>query len=158
MITIRKGEIKDLEQIIELNKLLFIKEQEDYDSLYDANWPLTDIGREYFIKELTETDRIIFVAEEAEKIIGYLAASAKRDSKFKNNALVAEVENMFISKQFQNQGIGSKLINMFLDWCKQINADRAIVIASFDNLKGIKFYKKHNFKEFEVGLKLDFKD
>ena len=50
-------------------------------------------------------------------------------------------------------GIGSKLVNSFLTWCKDQNAKRIMVTASVGNLNTINFYKKNGFQEINVTLR-----
>lgn len=152
---IKKATIKDLPDIQKLNQLLFIKEQKEYDAAYNINWPYEKDGIKYFTKELTEGSRVIFIAKDGEKPIGYLAASCKGSSKYINNMREAELENMLVLDGYRSQGIGAKLVSEFKEWAKEVNAKRVIVIASYDNEEGISFYRKQGFADFYLGLKFD---
>ena len=71
--TIRKAHIEDLQQIQNLNKLLFELEFENYDSTLDTTWPVSNEGIDYF-KNAIEND-ITIVATDENKIVGYLIGS-----------------------------------------------------------------------------------
>lgn len=152
---IRAGKIEDLEQIQKLNQLLFIKEQKEYDSLYNIDWSLSKEGEEYFHKRLTEDGRKVFVAEINNKIIGYLAASSRIDNAYRNNLKIAEIGDVMVLEEYRSQGIGAKLSAAFEEWAKSIGVKRLLVLASSPNERGIDFYKKQGFKIYEVGLKKD---
>lgn len=88
-ITIRKAENKDLEDIQNLNKLLFDLEYENYDSTLDTIWPVSNEGTDYF-KNAIEND-ITIVATDENKIVGYLIGSLDTQNtynKFKQAELV----------------------------------------------------------------------
>lgn len=154
-IKIRKAAINDLEDIQRLNQLLFIKEQREYDEKYNINWPYENDGIEYFSKELADSDRIVFLARDDNKAIGYLAASSEQSSKYINNMKIAELDNMFVLDDYRGKGIGTQLVKNFKNWAKEISAERLIVTASFGNQSGIDFYHKHGFEDFDIGLKID---
>jgi len=69
---------------------------------------------------------------------------------------MAELDNMFVLKEFRGKGIGTKLISSFLDWCKHSKYDRVCVSASAQNTNAIKFYRKFGFKDYVTTLELDF--
>ena len=152
---IRKATIKDLESIQKLNQLLFQKEHDNYDSLLNLNWAFDKEGREYFEKAVNNKDKVIFVAEKGNKIIGYLAGAVRVEPVYKNHALEAEVENTLVLEEYRCQGIGSELINVFISWARESGAKRVEVRASSGNVLGIKFYKKKGFEDFDTVLKID---
>jgi len=155
-ISITKGDISNLAEIQKLNQLLFIKEQKEYDQKYDTNWPFSEAGIRYYTKELTSKDRVIFIARDNKgKAIGYLAASSKNPSGYINNMKVAELDNTLILDEYRSKGIGSRLVNELKKWAKEIDAQRITVLASYENKKGINFYKKQGFKEKSLELIID---
>lgn len=154
-ITITKGTINDLAQIQKLNQKLFIKEEKEYDVLLNTNWSVEEMGENYFRKVLTEKNRTVYIAKTSGEIIGYLAASSNIDYRYKDSAVIADLNNFFILEEYRNQQIGSQLFEKFINWCKEIGATRATVFASSKNAKAISFYKQHGFQEYEIGLKID---
>ncbi|AKM81945.1 MAG: GCN5-like protein N-acetyltransferase [Berkelbacteria bacterium GW2011_GWE1_39_12] len=158
-IQIRSGKIEDLGEIQKLSHLLFVKEQREYDSLYDTDWPFNETGIDFFKKQLTDKNRKVFIAETGGNIIGYLAASIRSDDEYKNTKnevlKIAEINNTIVLEEYRSRGIGTQLVDDFKKWAKENNADRIMVLASSPNLKGIDFYKKQDFEVFEIGLKKD---
>ena len=60
---------------------------------------------------------------------------------------------MFVKSEFRKFGIGSKLIENFVNWCKANNGKRIFVTATVGNDNAIEFYKKQEFKELNIILK-----
>src|SRR3990172_3772034 len=115
---IRKATIEDLEQIQQLNQLLFIKEEKDYDSLLNVEWPFEKEGEEFFKKTITDNSRATFVAEEDGKIVGYLAGKSSPGPWYKDHCISAELDTMFILNEYRSSGIGSRLVKSFVVWAK----------------------------------------
>lgn len=69
-----------------------------------------------------------------ENLIGF--ARAVSDSKFR-----AYIEDVVIHNEFQNTGIGMKLVSKLLDELSHID-----IISLFCGADLISFYEKHNFK------------
>ena len=59
---------------------------------------------------------------------------------------------MFVKEKYRAYGIGSKLMNAFVEWCKTQNAKRIMVTASSKNERTIKFYNKMGFKDINLTL------
>lgn len=152
---IRKATIDDFKEIQLLNRFLFEKEEKEYDSLLNVDWSFEGEGREYFEKAINDEGKTVFIAEEKGKIVGYLAGTTKKQHIYKDHCLEAEIDNMFVLEQNRDSGFGSKLVEAFVCWAKGIGVKRIEVRASSGNEKGIKFYTKNGFEDFDTVLKLD---
>jgi len=148
---IRRAEIKDLDAILQLNHKLFEKEHREYDNSLDLNWTY-DKGVKIFNDDIIND--FAAVAEIDEKIIGYLVGETLDPETSWRTVKIAELNNMFIEKEFRNQGIGKKLIEEFVKWCKNKQIDRISVRASAQNELGIEFYKQIGFKNYDVVLEM----
>lgn len=71
---------------------------------------------------------------------------------FRVKARYAELENMLVLEDFRGQGIGGKLANEFLSWCKDKEVNYVSVTASAQNQLGVRFYKNLGFDEYETTL------
>lgn len=151
-IVIRKATINDLEIIQKLNNGLFEYEAELELDNYIKDWALGEDSKEYFSGLIN--NEFVIVAEVDNKIVGYLAGSLYRDATFSYyEGLTAEVDNMFILAEYRKFGIGSKLMNSYIEWCKQNDAKRVFVTASIGNDNTIEFYKKIGFTPLNLTLK-----
>ncbi len=69
--------------------------------------------------------------------------------------VVAEIETFFVLDEFRSSGIGKKLYNNFIEWCKTKNVDKARLDVHPGNELAIKFYRDNNFKDFYLTLEAD---
>ena len=147
---IRKANMADLFEIQKLNKELFELEFNNFDSTLIEDWPLTKEGKEYF--ENAIRNDIVLVACVDGKIVGYLAGTLNSQYSY-NNIVQAELDNMCIMNEYRKLGIGSKLFEEFKKICKENGINEIKVVASYNNLNAIEFYKRNGFKETELTLK-----
>ncbi len=149
-IIIRKANIDDLFEIQKLNKELFELESNNFDSTIITEWPLTQEGKEYF--ENAIRNNIVLVACDNQIIVGYLIGTLYSQYSY-NNTVQAELDNMCIMNEYRKLGIGSKLFEEFKKICKENKINEIKVVASYNNLNAIEFYKRNGFKEAELTLK-----
>ena len=72
-VIIRRATIEDLRSIQELNNSLFELEYKNFDNTLKQGWPFEKEGKEYF--EYMINDEAVFVAQDKEKIVGYLSGN-----------------------------------------------------------------------------------
>lgn len=149
-INIRKAKINDLLNIQKLNKELFELEYNNFDTTLIEDWPLTQEGKEYF--ENAIKNDIVLIAYVNNETVGYLAGTLNSQYSYNNN-IQAELDNMYIMKEYRKLGIGSKLFEEFKKICKENGINEIKVVASYNNLNAINFYKSNGFKESELTLK-----
>jgi ribosomal protein S18 acetylase RimI-like enzyme len=148
---IRKAIESDLKSIQKLNNQLFDLEYNNFDNSIILGWPLSEEGREYFFNAIN--NNVGFVAEEDDKIIGYLVGSVSECSYVLEKR--AELDNMCIDMEYRKLGVGTKLVDAFKEWCRSENIKSIIVVASKDNENAVNFYKKNLFEEYNIALKCD---
>lgn len=153
-IIIRQAIIEDVPEIQKIMQLDFIEAKKDFDPLYNINYSFEVDGVEYINKSITDPNHITLVATSENKIIGFIIASSKINNQFIDNLKIAELESMFILDKYRSQGYGSKLINEFFSWGKNIGAKRFIVYT-FHNSDAVRFYKKNGFSDYGSELRYD---
>lgn len=152
-IIVRQATIEDLNSIQTLNNNLFELEYKNFDNTLMVGWPFKKDGKEYF--EYMITNEAVFVAQEKEKIVGYLAGSICEQISYIKETF-AELDNMYIDIQYRNFGIGTLLINKFKEYCKEKNIQNIKVTASAKNYNAIQFYSKNGFEDYDITLKYKF--
>jgi GNAT superfamily N-acetyltransferase len=152
-IKIRKATIKDLETVRALNRMLFENEIKSYDSTLNLEWSHSKESKKYF-SEIIKTG-FAAVAEADGKVVGYLTGESCKTSSFRKKSRMAEIDNMFVLDKCRGKGIGALLVRAFLDWCKLNRAGHVRVIVSAKNMRGIDFYRKQGFKDYDVTLEID---
>lgn len=151
-LTIRRATIDEVEIIQKLNNELINYEMEQGFDSYVKDWALSEESKKYFL-DLIE-NQFVAVAEVDGEIVGYLAGSIYHDLSYSYySGLTAEANNMFVKEDFRRHGIGEKLMNSFVEWCKKNNAKRVMVTALSKNDKTIKFYRNNGFEDINLTLK-----
>ena len=148
-VIIRKATIKDLENIQNLNKKLFIREFEKYNKLLNVEWTFGEKGTKYF-SDLIQND-FVYIAEVDNKVVGYLAGSIHNINVCFTEQF-AEIENMYIERDYRGLKIGTKLIIKFKEYCKENKVKHIKVSAWSENIEAIKFYQKNSFEDYEKTL------
>ncbi len=152
MTTIRLANSEDLSKIQELNTALFEFES-GRDPGLDLSWPHGEEGKDYFVKAILgdKDEHVCFVAEEGELIVGYVIGGIKEPDTTRPG-LTAELENIYIAEEFRSQGVGTQLVDAFLEWCKQKEVVYVWVEAYAANDSAVAFYKQRGFKDYTVVL------
>ena len=157
-IVIKNATIDDLKRVQELNLLLFEKEHREYDSSLNLNWTFGKAGTKYYKHKISKDDGCFLIAITDNKIVGYLCGGLTKAESCRNLPIIAELENTFVLDEFRSKGIGKKLYNEFIDWCKTKNVGKVRVEAWAQNEFAIKFYRNNNFKDYALILESDLKN
>ncbi len=151
-IEIRKANINNLEDIQRLNHKLFELEYSNFDSSLKVGWSYEEEGIKYFKDMLT--NEIVFICiDENDNIVGYLAGRANTKTSYITKS-VAEIDNMIIEEKYRKEGLGTRLIDKFKEYCLNLGIQELKVTASSKNINAINFYKKNGFENFETTLKM----
>ena len=127
---IRKGELCDLTSIINIEK-----------AVYNKPYWNVEMLKKLFIDSIIET---VWVIENRKKIIGFLIEQ-RCDNEI--NLL-----NVAVDRQFQNRGIGKKLINHYLD---RIPRNCSVFLeVNKSNIIARKIYADLNFKN--IGMRKNY--
>lgn len=156
-VIIKTATNEDLSKVQELNLKLFEKEHKEYDPLLDLDWIFGKDGTKYYQDRISKEDGCVFVAIADNKIVGYLCGGLAKAGAYRRlpTVAVAELETTFVLDEFRSNGIGKKLYDKFMEWCKTKNVDKVIVYAFAQNESAIKFYRNNNFKDYSLVLEAD---
>lgn len=153
MITVRTGRLEDLNTVQQLNLQLF--EYEIKNKLHDAynpEWSFAKDGETYFKNRLAqENGGVVFIAEDGDKIVGYLAAKYATYS-FRSENPIAEIENIFVEETHRRKNVGTLLYEEFKKWCTQNHVKRIKVTAAYPNSSAREFYESLGFGSTSVTL------
>lgn len=144
--------LENLKDIQNLNLLLFKKESSEFDSTLNYSWPFSKDGKKYFKEKIKGKNGCAFLALCDGKIVGYLVGGMNKSENYRNISKMAELENMFVLEEYRNSKIGAKLVQEFLNWCREKKINRMRVVISAQNIKAINFYKKFGFKDYALTL------
>jgi GNAT superfamily N-acetyltransferase len=149
---IEKAMKKDVEELQKLLAILCKKEHDEWDPTSNPSWPISPAGATYLKNRVADMNSAIFIAKNKTEITGYLICNACKIESYRFPEKMAEIESMFIQEKYRSEGIGTDLHHAFVLWCKKKGITRIKVLATIQNERGIKFYKKNGFKEYSVYL------
>jgi len=151
-VKIEKATIENLRDIQNLSYELCKKEEKEFDPTINVNKPFSKEGEEYFRKKIEGKDECALIAIADGKIVGYLVGGLAEVESYRKISQIIELGNMFVLENYRNLGIGTKLIKEFFNWCKTKGINRMKVVVSAGNVRGINFYKKNGFFDYDVVL------
>lgn len=146
---------KNIEIITKLNKYVHdfhVKNHPNIFNPYDYN-----IIYEV-IKDMLSQDNVysIIVYNDLDPI-GYslLTEREYKQKIFKSDHKSIYIDQMCIINEYQNKGIGAKLIKFIKKFCLEKNIKRLELSVWVDNYKAINFYKKIGFENYLNNMKID---
>lgn len=157
-ITFRKARPADLKAVSELD-LEFTKTQyQNYDKTLNLNWTYSRAGQKYFKNRMSPRDGMLRVAvNEQGKIIAYLSGGAVKPHPLSIKAHYAELESIFIKDDYRGSGIGEKMTQDFIDWCRKNRIDFIDLSVAYGNSKVLDFYRKLGFNTRYAIMEVDLR-
>jgi (aminoalkyl)phosphonate N-acetyltransferase len=132
MITTRNVTITDFDIIND-----FIEELEN--THFDRRKQL-----EIFKKNIANTENIYLVAEENNKVVGYLSCHVQL--LLHHGGRVGEIQEMFVSGEKRSHGIGKLLLKRLRTLAVEMDLVQLEVTSNKDRLMTHKFYEREDFK------------
>ncbi|MFN3550769.1 MAG: ribosomal protein S18-alanine N-acetyltransferase [Endomicrobiia bacterium] len=130
-IVITEAKEKDLEQIYQIEK-------ENFSYFWSKDFILFNI-------KLPKNLKKFFVAKIDENVVGYVVCLTSDKT--------SHIINISVKKDFQNLGIGNKLLDFIIKSFKTENFKSIILEVRASNLVAISLYKKFGFKEVRIKKK-----
>ena len=100
------------------------------------------IIRKYLEKTASLDNFIGFVAQEEDKIVGYITATYCLDE--------SDIISVAVSKNFRSKGIATKLINALISALKEKGVTSLFLEVRESNINAIKLYEKVGFTKLSV--------
>lgn len=140
-ITIREIRVKDLSRGF----------LESLDTLRKASNLSPKKASDILKKIKSNPDHIIYVAELDSRIVG--ATTLFVEQKFiHDGGLVGHIEDVVVRKEYQDKGIGQKLVKALLEYAKKKGCYKTILDCT-DDL--VPFYEKIGFKRYSNSMRFD---
>ncbi len=130
-IVITEAKEENLQQIYQIEK-------ENFNYCWSKDFILFNI-------KLPKNLKKFFVAKIDENVVGYIVCLISEKT--------SHITNISVKKEFQNLGIGSKLMDFIIKNLKIENFKSIILEARVSNLAAISLYKKFGFKEVRIKKK-----
>ncbi len=94
--------------------------------------------KKHILDELRENPDLSFVAASHEKVVGYAQGDIR--------GAMATLEDLAVAKEFQQKGLGSKLLSVELEALKKRGSKIVVAEVHWKNAEAIPFYYKHGFR------------
>ena len=100
------------------------------------------LGEDFLLQELKINPfSYYFVLEIDGHIKGYMGTWINEN---------AEILNFYVSKEFQNMGFGSLMLDFFINLCLSVHVKSLTLEVRESNIKAIELYKKYDLKEVSI--------
>lgn len=150
---IRRAEIGDLEQIQNLLNKLCEKEFNEFDETINPSYGTTENGKKFTEERIEDPNNsFCMVAVDEGKVIGYFLGGINMVEDYRTVNKIGEGESMFVEEKYRGQGIGTKFLGFFEEWCKEKKLNRIRLVASSRNKKAIDLYEKLGFEGYDLQL------
>jgi predicted N-acetyltransferase YhbS len=96
------------------------------------------------LKKITNhNDYITFVAEYANKVVGFIGLI--RGIAYEINGEYVRIAALAIKQEYQNLGIGSKLLEEAENYTRKVNAETIVLNSGIQRVKAHEFYEKRGY-------------
>ena len=157
-LTLRLANPGDLGEIMRLNLELCRKQHREFDPTLRLDWTSSKEGRKYFKKRISGKDSFVKVVESPQKkLVAYAIGVAFKRPIHRTKGKYVELESIFVEDRYAGGGLGSKLLEDFIDWGKENRTDHISLFVAAANNPAIKFYRKFGFKDYDMVMELQLK-
>lgn len=146
---IRKAKKQDVKDIQDLRYLLAKHDKSLGLDIVETEWGYTEVGKkdlEYFLNE-----QYIYVAEENEKIVGFITAEIFKKKAWYTVQL-GSINNIFVLEEYRNQGIGKALMKTAIEALKEAGITNIQLDTYNKNSNSIKFYEGLGFEKCNLQM------
>ncbi len=147
MPTIRPAKIKDVPAIAKLNMEL-MKHVGKYDKIFKLRPGALAKMEAWRRKGVYSSRSKLLVAEDGNKIVGYMAASIKKRPSIYEVREVGAISDAYVLPAYRRQGIAKKFVEQVFEWLKKKGMTHVHLYAVTKNEVAVEVWKKFGFKEF----------
>lgn len=155
-VIIREALTTDIDKIQELNTYLNDLSRQHFDVSMLEAWSHSVAGKNYFTQRITnETKKGLFlVALDGQKYVGYMNALERESESYRISVRCAVLENIMVLPEYQLKGIGKKMMDIFIEWCRNRGVQKISTSAFMRNTNAIAFYRHLGFVDYDVTLEM----
>lgn len=154
---IRKAERRDLDSLGRLGAMLMRTHYAFDRQRFLA--PGTDAERGYawFLGSVLESDEnCVFVAEQDEGgIAGYVYAALEPHSWKELRGPAGFIHDLAVADEARHTGIGTKLLQVAIDWLRERNAPRVILWTAASNATAQSLFRRLGFRDTMMEMTLE---
>lgn len=145
--SIRIGQESDIDKIIVLWEGL-MRFHENCVSDFVLNKDAKQKMLAYLHSFFNSKEKIVFVAEQANEIVGYIFGLVKKKPPVFEENIVGEIGDTFVREDMCRKGVGEALVKTALEWIKQKELKSVELNMYPDNKVSAAFWDKMGFKPY----------
>ncbi len=151
-VEIRKAKEKDYKTVFSLDeKFVLYHSRFKVWKLFEPSDKVRKVWKKLFMGFIKKRNKLALIAEEDNKIIGFLLGKINKRRGFKIEK-TAHIEKIFVDENYRNKGVATKLKNEFIKWAKKKGAKALTLYVAVENKKALKLYKSWNLKKYCYGM------
>ena len=146
---IRKARKEDMKAVQDLRYKLSKYEKDIGLNIAVPEWCYTEVGEKdynYFLNK-----QFIYVAEEDEKIIGFITGEILSKKEWYTVQL-GTINNLYVLEDYRHKGIGKQLMQTMMNSFIEKGIETFELYAFSNNVDALKFYEKLGFKKYNVQM------
>ena len=144
---IRKVNINDYKDIVNLYKQLFDSEKKFDDNIV-RTYKIDEKEEKRIKKSIKSRKGIFLVAEIDNKIVGLIDGYIMESIYY--NEKISYLAHLCVDEKYRNKEIGSKLIEEFSEISKKKGAKYIKLNAFEENIPAVSLYRKHGFEKYSI--------
>jgi ribosomal protein S18 acetylase RimI-like enzyme len=151
-VTVTRATRDDIDAFVTSVAGLFREDGGRHDPTMDVGWPAAEGGPYYAGLVDDEACRLAVARNASGQVIGHLVGElvgpdALRTCRF------AVLESIRVDPSARGTGVGSQLIQNFLTWAREKDAEVASVSAFAANAGALRLYERHGFRPQTITLR-----
>jgi ribosomal protein S18 acetylase RimI-like enzyme len=111
-----------------------------------SHYVFTEFNEEKIVAGIKSVNEKIFVYELNQHIVGVATLNLSARHPITQEEF-PEIGKLYIQEYFTNKGIGSKLLNNLIEYCRKKRYSKIWLTVNHQNQRAIEFYKNHAFKK-----------
>lgn len=153
---IRKAKQQDIDQLTKYGNIL-LKQHSDLDPYFTPIENADKTYRKFLETSLNSEDKILLVAEDNGKLLGYAVAEIQTRSPIFKISKNGYINDVFVLEEFRKLGVASKLLVEIKNWFKAKDVKYIELAVLANNEIGKKTWAKFGFEAYEIKERVEMK-
>ena len=151
-VKIREAKEEDLGKVAKMQKQL-MEHHRAIDKYYSVNKAASSLFLEHIRKIIETGDGAVFVAEDKNKIIGYLKVRLNSRSPVYKEIMVGCIDDAFVIPECRGHGVNKKLVAAGINWLKARGVKTVELVCFSKNKMAVNAWTDSGFTVYEFKMK-----
>lgn len=146
-VKIRKATKKDLDAIIQLSNQLVLDHKQRFGHKLAKDFHTPKV--KYFKSLTSKQNAVFFVAEEDNKIVGFIFGKETANPPVYAETRFGSVGDFYVLPSYRNKKIGRKLFAELKKWFRKMKYGKVEIAFNAKNIKARRLYRKFGFRPYK---------